>query len=194
MLSDEVRWPSQPQVRAAFQPILKGLRPPAQGCETRATLGKGEDFLFNPNGVAFMDRAGVLQPRWGWKHSVGIPRVARSSQPWAGGCNPFGIDRITASPCVLMKRPRQPWASRRNPVGILQKNSRNWVRQRILPRFQRAARQKLRCVVSRSFPRLRRRLKVASHRRLPDNAMHTDTHSRTFRRLPANCRVGETDP
>ena len=28
--------------------------------------------------------------------SPGLPRVARSSQPWAGGCNPVGIEPETA--------------------------------------------------------------------------------------------------
>ena len=31
------------------------------------------------------------QPRWGWGIQFCPPRVARSSQPWAGGHNPFGI-------------------------------------------------------------------------------------------------------
>src|SRR6266511_527877 len=33
------------------------------------------------------------QPRWGWMLSPARPRVARASQPWAGGHNPFGIER-----------------------------------------------------------------------------------------------------
>ena len=33
------------------------------------------------------------QPRWGWRIVDGFPRVARSSQPWAGGRNPVGILR-----------------------------------------------------------------------------------------------------
>src|SRR5205823_415834 len=32
-------------------PIPKGLRPPAQGCEARATLGNGAGEIGNPNGV-----------------------------------------------------------------------------------------------------------------------------------------------
>src|SRR5919108_4508908 len=32
------------------------------------------------------------QPRWGWMLSPPSPRVARASQPWAGGLNPFGIE------------------------------------------------------------------------------------------------------
>ena len=33
------------------RPIPKGLRPPAQGCEARATLGHGSQMETNPNGV-----------------------------------------------------------------------------------------------------------------------------------------------
>ena len=38
-------------------PILKGLRPKAQGCETRVTLGEGEAPVNNPEGVAAVARA-----------------------------------------------------------------------------------------------------------------------------------------
>ena len=32
------------------------------------------------------------QPCWGWAHfPPGFPRVARCSQPWAGGLNPSGL-------------------------------------------------------------------------------------------------------
>ena len=31
------------------------------------------------------------QPRWGWPTPPALPRVARGSQPWAWGRNPFGI-------------------------------------------------------------------------------------------------------
>ena len=33
------------------------------------------------------------QPRWGWPTPPAFPRVARGSQPWALGRNPFGIQR-----------------------------------------------------------------------------------------------------
>src|ERR1039458_9975684 len=33
----------------------------------------------------------LTQPRWGWPLAGAFPRVARGSQPWAGGHNPFGI-------------------------------------------------------------------------------------------------------
>ena len=78
--------------------IPTGFRPPAQGCEARATLGYQSENIINPNGVV------PLTQRGGKRHNpvrVGIklirsPRVARSSQPWALCRNPFGIrgDRL----------------------------------------------------------------------------------------------------
>jgi len=77
--------------------IPKGLCPPAQGCEERATLGTAGDDDNNPEGVAStcgrLDTQGIeartlsglTEPR------QCIPKVARSSQPWAEGHNPFGI-------------------------------------------------------------------------------------------------------
>ena len=60
------------------------------------------------------------QPRWGWPIPPAFPRVARGSQPWAGGHNPFGIAGLKA----LRKKaePRSgfgfrnsidPWSSKR---------------------------------------------------------------------------------
>src|SRR5438128_546178 len=37
-------------------PIPTGLCPPAQGCEERATLGKGAKEIGNPNGVVALGR------------------------------------------------------------------------------------------------------------------------------------------
>src|SRR6266446_5186186 len=82
------------QVRGASS-IPKGLRPPAQGCEQRATLGnhaesvptlKGFCQLFDP---AYSKTA--PQPFQGCRCLAWSPRVARSSQPWALLRNPFGI-------------------------------------------------------------------------------------------------------
>src|SRR5260370_42423793 len=77
--------------------IPKGLCPPAQGCEERATLGKSAKEPDNPERVAALSCCGSigkcgattlsgLNPR---RHCS--PRVARSSQLWALGRNPFGI-------------------------------------------------------------------------------------------------------
>ncbi len=49
------RWPRtipSPRENARHRPIPKGLCPPAQGCEERATLGHGSQMETNPNGVA----------------------------------------------------------------------------------------------------------------------------------------------
>ena len=90
---------------AALRPIPKGLHPPAQGCEARATLGEVVGFSLQPQ-RGCSSQVGETQPRWGW-------RVLGRRRP-----------RV-ASPT------RQPWALGRNPVGIQQENRPNlWVRQR----------------------------------------------------------------
>src|SRR5260370_1047565 len=79
------------------RPIPKELCRPAQGCEERATLGKGPREGDNPERVvvppcrarmgtrAATTLSGLNAPR------LCTPRVARPSQPWALGRNPFGI-------------------------------------------------------------------------------------------------------
>ena len=43
-----------------------------------------------PTGLCPITTTGP-QPRWGWPTPPAFPRVARGSQPWASGRNPFGI-------------------------------------------------------------------------------------------------------
>src|SRR5882724_195657 len=52
------------------------------------------DIGDNPERVVADDRGNkaMPQPRWGCESSVALPRVARSSQPWAELHNPFGIE------------------------------------------------------------------------------------------------------
>ena len=69
--------------------ILKGLYYSAQGCEPRATLRVRRAGANNPEGVASLVRCAI--PPVIRHLSVRSPRVARPSQPWAGGSNPFGI-------------------------------------------------------------------------------------------------------
>jgi len=77
--------------RDGIRPIPTGLRPPAQGCAARATLGNMDGMNPNPNGVGSgMDRVS--------HNPVGVdafdgtgPRVARVAQPRALRRNPFGI-------------------------------------------------------------------------------------------------------
>ena len=73
--------------------IPKGFRRKAQGREERATLGKSSGEDHNPNGVAAVVNVAGPQPRRGWIPGRGVPKVARASQPWAEGRNPFGIER-----------------------------------------------------------------------------------------------------
>ena len=78
--------------------IPKGFRPKAQGCEERATLGVRRRSSFNPERVVastfrLKAQQGGATTLSGLSGSLGpFPRVARSSQPWAGGHNPFGIE------------------------------------------------------------------------------------------------------
>ena len=71
----------------------------AQGCAPGATLGHLPANIINRNAVAAMPFSSVARDVC--HNPVGVvlicfrfPRVARSSQPWAGGHNPFGIARI----------------------------------------------------------------------------------------------------
>src|SRR5438270_1734632 len=78
--------------------ILKGLCPPAQGCEERATLG---------------NRARALPTLKGLRHCsvvIGRPDI------WVH--NPFRVEFVPSSP-PRVARSSQPWALRRNPFGIL---------------------------------------------------------------------------
>src|SRR5690349_21346451 len=72
--------------------IPKGLRPKAQGCEERATLGNRRDVILNPNGVVALLSAGpnVTTPS-GLKITARISRnggrslAERSLSPSDGG-------------------------------------------------------------------------------------------------------------
>ena len=101
--------------RALEPAIPKGLCPPAQGCEPRATLGEPRHGVPTPSVVPFggtttcatIRQMAQLQIvtfgtffdakwhyRWGWSTPPAFPRVARGSQPcWALRRNPFGIQR-----------------------------------------------------------------------------------------------------
>ncbi len=87
-----------PYLTRIFKPgcegkIPKGFRPKAQGCEERATLGlrRRDDSALKglcPH-FASADRKTAPQPFQGWDSLARLPRVARSSQPWAEGCPSF---------------------------------------------------------------------------------------------------------
>ncbi len=82
--------------------IPTGFRNKAQGCEERATLGQRCSKIPNPNGVEAPSLRWILtsmgrNPFGVDKSSMLLPRVARSSQPWALLRNPFGIEFQVAS-------------------------------------------------------------------------------------------------
>src|SRR5437764_220409 len=83
--------------RVARCGIPKGFWLEAQGCEERATLGKCPTF--SPTLKGLWHRSVIRERRSNRDTTLSglnvlrraTPRVARSSQPWAGGHNPFGI-------------------------------------------------------------------------------------------------------
>ena len=88
--------------------IPKGLCIKAQGClpsevlltkEGKATLGKWNSEIPNPNGVvapsrAFRSGSKRRNPFGVENLSARLPRVARCSQAWALLRNPFGIEKL----------------------------------------------------------------------------------------------------
>ena len=56
----------------------------------RGYPGLGSVRFSTPTGLCPRSATGP-QPRWGWPTPPAFPRVARGSQPWALGRNPFGI-------------------------------------------------------------------------------------------------------
>ena len=73
-------------------PIPTGLRPKAQGCEERATLGDVSEHFPQPQrgcGTTTRDGHNLVEVE---KSLRRFPKVARPSQPWAGGHSPFGAD------------------------------------------------------------------------------------------------------
>ena len=82
------RWPRAipiPRGNARYRPIPKGLRPPAQGCEARATLGHGSQMETNPNGV--VTKTIRLASRRICRNPVGAVPVLPCS-PKVGACAP----------------------------------------------------------------------------------------------------------
>ncbi len=82
-------WRRRSSLQAAS--ILKGLYRSAQGFRAReATLGHPSERSINPERVASQHRDDATP--LGLMHiSMRLPRVARSSQPWAERLNPVGI-------------------------------------------------------------------------------------------------------
>ena len=82
--------------------IPTGFRPPAQGCAVRgATLGNARQTQTTPTGLRPpARRATMSQRRWGCETlTTRTPRVARASQPWAGGRNAVGVEKPETRLC-----------------------------------------------------------------------------------------------
>ena len=78
---------------SALFPIPTGLRPKAQGCEARATLGDVPEYFPQPQrGCGIPARAHGHNLVEVEKPFRRFPKVARASQPWAGGRSPFGAN------------------------------------------------------------------------------------------------------
>src|SRR5687767_9017659 len=68
-----------PKGIVSFSPGLRGTSYP----------GSKVEWVSTPTGLCHVSSA-TPQPRWGCMSSATIPKVARSSQPWAGRWNLFG--------------------------------------------------------------------------------------------------------
>jgi hypothetical protein len=87
----------------AHRRIPKGFRNKAQGCEARATLGHRVGTGLNPNRVVPWPSSEEHNPLGGGTFSDDVSKVARVSQPWAGGPNPFWIGRNPTRTCGKCK-------------------------------------------------------------------------------------------
>jgi hypothetical protein len=65
----------------------------AQGCEARATLGLITNVVSTLKALQQLQERRFNPFRVGQNFLMTTPRVARASQPWAEGCNPFGIGK-----------------------------------------------------------------------------------------------------
>src|SRR6266704_2547719 len=92
-MTNEAPMPNTQSSSYAFWRIPKGFRNKAQGCEGRATLGKGARCFTTPTGLwpRCAAVAVIHNPFRVVIDRTHDPRVARSSQPWALLRNPFGI-------------------------------------------------------------------------------------------------------
>ena len=97
---------SYPQVEAAIRPIPKGLHPPAQGCEERATLGTGSKSVSTPTGLQ-QPTSWEIQPRWGCGLLCAVPQ---------GSSFLATLGFVTESLWDSAKRPSESWAMR-SPRG-----------------------------------------------------------------------------
>ena len=92
-----------PQLCGEFRPIPKGLRPLAQGCEARATLGGVPESGPTPTGLRRAPHDDAT-PLGLIPIPCGFPKVARASQPWALSRNPVGIRFLDARKLWVIER------------------------------------------------------------------------------------------
>jgi hypothetical protein len=112
--------------------IPRGFQPKAQGCRSAATLGnrahdkwptptglwlraKPEEFCHNPVGLE-------------WNIGGGrFPRVVASRQPWAGGHNPVGIERIAVRKLGNDNSALRPPLSRDLPIDCVKSSFHKFI-------------------------------------------------------------------
>jgi hypothetical protein len=96
--------------------IPTGLRPKAQGCARRATLGHAPQTFPQPQrGCVHSVRARGHNPVGVDSISPGSPRVARASQPWADSRYPVGVNQPVTN-CHRLKISPNPCAESRQSV------------------------------------------------------------------------------
>src|SRR6266581_6645397 len=98
--------------------IPKGFRPKAKGLRGTSYPGWAVLVVPTPTGLWRARRFVGHNPVGVEPISPpGFPRVARSSQPWAGGHNPIGIDR-RREPTSLLANPCRPQLSGRTTFSV----------------------------------------------------------------------------
>ena len=86
-------FPIEQRSRRAETVVMNPNGIPASSPGLRGTSYPGKWFasFTTPTGLRLIGSK-MPQPRWGCDPLRPLPRVARSSQPWAGGHNPVGIE------------------------------------------------------------------------------------------------------
>ena len=83
----------EPQPKRARDANPKGIPSLSPGLQGTSYPGRTSEGEFNPNGVVACRVDMRCNPVGVGRFPIGLPRVARSSQPWAdGGHNPVGIE------------------------------------------------------------------------------------------------------
>jgi hypothetical protein len=91
----------------------KGIVSSSPGLRGTSYPGLASVWFSTPTGLLPLAVPGP-QPRWGWPTPPAFPRVARGSQPWALGRNPFGIQLWNFREALLLDRRGAKSAARRS--------------------------------------------------------------------------------